>query len=176
MSTFAAPAAAAGFTPAEHLGHLLIIEVTSHEQGIVTAFGTTDAISATIHDVDLGTTAEDTLVFPKVLVSALKGRIGQTVLGTLGQGQAKPGQSAPWVLADATADQAAVTRATAFLDAYKAGQYAAPTAAPVAQQAPAAWAPTPQPATPATPDAMASMLAGLSPDQLAAIAQLAPQQ
>ncbi len=152
MSTpFSAPAASAGFTPADHLGHLLIVEVGGYEPSIQTSLGDKDAVSATIHDVDTGTTAEDALIFPKVLVSSLKSRIGQTVLATLTQGQAKPGQSAPWTLTDATGDAAAVARATAFLDAYKSGQYAAP--APAA--APAA--------------APAVDLSQLSPDQLAAL-------
>ena len=155
MSPFTAPAQASGFTPADHLGHLLIVEVKGHEVGIQTAFGDTDAVSATIHDVDTGETAEDALVFPKVLVSSLKTRIGQTVLATLTQGQAKPGQSAPWTLTDATADPVKVAKATAFLDAYKSGQYAAPApAAPVA-------------ATPQQVD-----LSQLNPDQLAALAAL----
>lgn len=139
MSMFTAPAQASGFTPADHLGHLLIIEVAGYEPSIQTSLGDKDAVSATIHDVDTGETSEDALIFPKVLVSSLKARIGQTVLATLTQGQAKPGQSAPWTLTDATGDPAAVARATAFLDAHKAGQYAAPApaaAAPVAAPAP----------------------------------------
>ena len=72
-----------------------------------------------------GTTAEDALLFPKVLVASLKNRVGQTVLATLTQGVAKPGQSAPWTLTDATGDPAAVKRATDF-DAYKSGGLAAP--------------------------------------------------
>ncbi len=126
MSPFAAPAQASGFTPADHLGHLLIIDVHGYEPSIQTSLGDKDAVSATVHDVDTGETAEDALIFPKVLVSSLKGRIGQTVLAVLTQGVAKPGQSAPWTLADATGDPAQVKRATDFLDAYKAGALAAP--------------------------------------------------
>lgn len=151
---FAAPAQSTGWTPADHLGHLLIIDVAAYEPSIQTSLGDKDAVSATIHDVDTGETAEEALIFPKVLVSSLKGRVGQTVLATLTQGTAKPGQSAPWTLTDATGDPAQVARATAFLDAYKAGQYAAP-AEPVA-------APAPQQVD----------LSQLSPDQLAALAAL----
>lgn len=127
MSTFTSPAAAsAGITYADHLGHLLIIEVLRYEPTVATSLGDKDAIGATVHDVDLGTTAEDALLFPKVLVASLKNRVGQTVLATLTQGVAKPGQSAPWTLTDATGDPAAVKRATDFLDAYKSGGLAAP--------------------------------------------------
>ena len=137
MSMFTPPAQSSGFTPADHLGHLLIIEVASYEAKIVTSLGEKDAVSATIHDVDAGETAEDALIFPKVLVGSLKGRIGQTVLATLTQGQAKPGQSAPWTLTDATGDANAVAKATAFLEQYKAGQYAAPAEAAQVAAAPA---------------------------------------
>lgn len=137
MTTFTAPASSSGFTPADHHANLLVIEVESYETGIVTSLGEKDAVKATIHDVDLGDTSEDALIFPKVLVGALRSRIGQTVLARLGQGIAKPGQSAPWVLEDATGDPAAVAKATAYLDAWKAGQYAPPAPAP----APAAAAP-----------------------------------
>jgi len=49
------------------------------------------------------------------LRSALKPNIGKSVLARLGQGVAKPGKSAPWILIDATADEEAVAKATAYL-------------------------------------------------------------
>lgn len=64
MSPFAPPAQASGFTPADHLGHLLIIDVLRYEPSIITSLGEKDAVAATIHDVDTGETAEDALVFP----------------------------------------------------------------------------------------------------------------
>jgi hypothetical protein len=39
--------------------------------------------------------------------------IGQKVLGRLGQGQGKPGQSAPWLLNEATAED--ITKAEAWV-------------------------------------------------------------
>ena len=165
MSEFAAPGAAGGsFTVSDHLGHLLIIEVEAHETGVVTTLGEKDAIRATIHDVDAQETIDDALIFPKVLVSSLKGRVGQKVLGVLGQGVAKPGQSAPWVLNDASADPAAAARATAYLAALAAGQFSAPEVA------------TPAPA-PAAPAAAAPPQVDLTdPNVVAALAQLAAQQ
>lgn len=44
----------------------------------------------------------DALIFPKILQSQLRRMVGQRVLGRLGQGVAKPGQTAPWTLAEAT--------------------------------------------------------------------------
>jgi hypothetical protein len=45
----------------------------------------------------------------------LKGRIGQKVLAVLGKGTAKPGQSAPWILVDATTDNECVNAATTYI-------------------------------------------------------------
>ncbi len=105
---FAKPAApGSGIKLEDHLGALLLIEPLSLETGITTAYGDSDAIKANVHVIDgPGAPAdyEETLIFPKVLQGQLKRSIGQKVLGRLGQGQAKPGQSAPWVLNEATAD------------------------------------------------------------------------
>lgn len=89
----------------EHYNELLHIEVLGVETGINTVHGPTDAVRANVTPLDgptAGTTIADTLIFPKVLQSQLKGSVGQSVIGRLGQGQAKPGQSAPWLLNPAT--------------------------------------------------------------------------
>lgn len=86
-------------------GALLLIEVISIETGIQTSFGSNDAVRADVHVLDGPKAGErflDTLIFPKVLQGQLKRSVGQKVLGRLGQGQAKPGQSPPWLLAEAT--------------------------------------------------------------------------
>lgn len=164
MSEFAAPGAAGGsFSIADANGHLVVIEVHSYEQGVTTTLGEKDAISATVHDIDAQETTEDALIFPKVLVGSLKGRVGQKVLATVGQGVAKPGQNAPWVLNDASGDAAAAARATAYLAAWAAGQFAAPVA-----ETPA---PTPTP----TPDA-APQVDLTNPAVQAALAALAAQK
>jgi hypothetical protein len=49
------------------------------------------------------------------LKNALKTKIGQQVLARIGQGTAKPGKSAPWILVDATGDADAVAKANAFI-------------------------------------------------------------
>lgn len=111
MSTpFAAPAAPGeGITWSELNGSLLLIDVLGVETGINTSLGAKDAVRANVAVLDgaqAGTEYPDALIFPKVLGSQLRARVGQKVLGRLGQGQAKPGQSAPWLLSEATpADQ-----------------------------------------------------------------------
>lgn len=138
MSTeFAAPASAAAIDWNELNGHLVIVEVESYETGIVTANGERDAIRATVHDVDGQQTDEDVLIFPKVLVSNLRPRVGQKVLGRIGQGVAKPGQNAPWILNDASGDEAAAAKAVAYLKAREAGQFTAPAAQAAAAPTPA---------------------------------------
>lgn len=156
MSEFAAPAAAGGIDMNDHNGHLVIIEVHSYETEVQTANGPRDAVRVTFHDVDQHTTADDILLFPKIIVGSLKGRIGQKVLARVGQGVAKPGQNAPWILNDASADTTAVAAATAHLEAWKAGQFTAPT--------------------PAAPAAAAAQVDLADPNVQAALAALAAQQ
>lgn len=139
MNTFTAPAAGGeGFSAADCNGHLLIVDVLGYEPSIPTSLGDKDAIRATVHDVDTGTVYEDTLIFPKLLVSSLKARAGQKVLARLGQGVAKPGQSAPWVLNDETNNAQSVSAAEAHLSKYTADAYSAPEPVAAATPAPAA--------------------------------------
>jgi hypothetical protein len=101
---FKNPGSTEGVQWADHKGSLLLFKVHSVELGISTQFGDTDAVRADVVILDganEGTVITDTLVFPKVLQSQIKGAVGSMVLGRLGQGQAKKGQSAPWKLADA---------------------------------------------------------------------------
>lgn len=104
---FAQPAApSGGITWGDLLGALIIIQPTRVETGIHTDYGETDAIAVNAWVIDgpgKGETYEDALVFPKVLQSQLKSRIGQIVIGRVGQGVAKrAGQNPPWQLSDAS--------------------------------------------------------------------------
>lgn len=122
---FASPAAATGIDWKALHGALLLFTVNGIEEGIKTVHGDSSAVRADVAVLDgelKGEDYADTLVFPKVLQSQLKSRIGQKVLGRLGQGQAKPGQSAPWLLAEATEADKQVGLA------YLANGFAAPAA------------------------------------------------
>lgn len=104
-----------GITWADHKGQLFIIAPHSVEK-ILTAFGESEAVRADAWVLTGPDTAEeftDTLVFPKVLAGQLRGQIGSKVVGRLGQGNAKPGQSAPWILEPATPDDLA--KASAYI-------------------------------------------------------------
>jgi hypothetical protein len=102
------PSAASGIDWKELHGSLLLVKVHSQETDIQTVHGPSNAIRADVHVLDgslEGSVYADTLVFPKVLQSNLKPAIGKgegLVLGRLGQGQKKPGQSPPWVLSTAS--------------------------------------------------------------------------
>lgn len=100
MSMFASPGSTSGIDWNASKGHLLLVTPLSVEEKVNTSLGEKDAIRADIVDLDTGEEFTDTLVFPRVLQGQLRTRIGQKVLGRLGQGVAKPGQSAPWLLQD----------------------------------------------------------------------------
>ena len=104
---FATPSApGGGITWADHKDALLLIEPLSLESQVQTAFGAADAVKAHVHVIDgagAGESYDETLIFPKLLVSQTKNQIGQKVLGRLGQGNQKAGQSPPWLLNEASA-------------------------------------------------------------------------
>ena len=107
-SPFATPAApSAGLKWQDLNGRLVLVEPHAVETDIETAYGKAEAVRADIAVLDgdeKGETYQDTLVFPKVLAGQLKRSVGQKVLGRIGQGTAKPGQSPPWMLTEASAD------------------------------------------------------------------------
>jgi len=86
-------------------GHTVVIVPAEYVASIETVHGNSDAVNATIHDVDGGKTYESQLIFNRVLVNGLKDKIGSRVLGVVGKGTQKAGKSAPWVLHVASEDQ-----------------------------------------------------------------------
>ena len=96
-------------------GHLLIVEPIEYKTGIPTVHGDADAIEVRINDLDTGFTHDSVLFFNVALKNALKSKVGQKVVARIGQGTAKPGKSAPWILLDATGDADAVAKANAFI-------------------------------------------------------------
>lgn len=87
-------------------GKLFVVEPLEVEKDISTVHGTSDAVRANVA-VLLGKgnaeEFEDTLIFPKVLQSQTRRKIGRIVVGRLTQGEAKRGQNPPWVFAEASA-------------------------------------------------------------------------
>ena len=132
--TFTPPATNSGdyVKMADLNGHLCIFTPVEFIESITTAMGETQAIKATVVDLDTDEEHSDVLLFNKAIITSLKANIGAQVLARVGQGIAKPGKSAPWILNDATTDSAAVTKATTYLAAKATAGIVQPAPAPVA--------------------------------------------
>lgn len=91
-------------------GKLLVIEPLEVEKGIKTRFTKPgeepgDAVRANVYVVQAGDGSkyepyEDVLIFPKVLQSQTRKKMGSIVVGRLTQGEARKGESPPWNLAE----------------------------------------------------------------------------
>lgn len=105
MDEFDAPAS--GVKVTEFEGMLLLCKPSSFTENISTTFGPADAVEMELSVLDgtkAGQTHHGVRVFQKALIGQLRPKVGtgRMVLGRLGRGQAKAGQSAPWVLHDPT--------------------------------------------------------------------------
>ena len=149
--TFASPGntSSESVKVADLANHLLIITPVEYKTGIQTVHGIAEAVEVNVYDLDTNTSHNSLLWFNIALRNALKTKLNQKVLARIGQGPAKPGKSAPWILLDATSDAAAIAKANAYL--------AAPPA-PVAAVVPVA--------------SVANPTAGLTPEVAALLAQL----
>lgn len=95
------PAESDFFQIKNHVGALCLIAVNEYLPAFQTAMGPGQAIRAEIAIVDgpnAGKRYPDALLFNKKLVPQLRNSIGSTILARIGQGEARPGQSAPYVL------------------------------------------------------------------------------
>lgn len=104
-SPFNDPSTATGIEWKELHESLLLIRPHEFIAEMNTVHGTSSAVRGDVIVLDGAKEGEvftDTLIFPKVLQTQVKPSIGSMVLGRLGQGQKKPGQSPPWTLAAAT--------------------------------------------------------------------------
>ncbi|MFD0884608.1 hypothetical protein ACFQ08_08585, partial [Streptosporangium algeriense] len=148
MFNFSQPSAASDFRAKDHVGHLLLVYVRELRKDIVTTYGTSDAIACDVvvlTDPNGPRCEPGVLLFQKPLIGSLTNSIGKDpVLARLGQGTAKPGQSAPYLLNPFTEQDAAF--ATQYLNSVGGNPF--PAAASTFQApAPApAHAPLPQPA------------------------------
>jgi len=107
-------------------GALLLITVHELVKDIETSFGKSNAVRVDVAVLDgdhKGSTFDDTLIFPRLLQSQLSQDIGDSVLGRLGKGEAKPGKSAPWLLlAPTAADLKTGEKYEAYMESQKASQ------------------------------------------------------
>ena len=105
---------------------LLLFSVHEQMAEMQTSFGVATPIRADVAVLDgarKGEAFADALIVPRVLQGNLRGAIGEMVIGRLGKGTAKAGQSAPWVLEAAPeADKAVGERYLAHVQAQQAAQ------------------------------------------------------
>lgn len=139
---FSQPASASKFRPADYQGHLLLVWPTEYRTGIKTDYGESDAIAARVVVLDGSEGYEEhdnVLFFQSALIGTLKPSVGngKPVLGRLGRGTSKPGQSAPFILTPFTEADAAAARAYFTQDQFEAP---ATTKAPASTAKPAAKA------------------------------------
>jgi len=128
--TFAAPSSnnSESVKVADLANHLLIVTPVEYKTGIQTIHGLAEAVEVNVVDLETNTEHKSLLWFNVGLRNALKTKINQKVLARIGQGPAKPGKSAPWILIDATSDASALAKANAYLG----GAKQTPAPAPVA--------------------------------------------
>jgi hypothetical protein len=136
--SFSQPASPSKFRPADYQGNLIIVWPTEYRTGIKTDYGDSDAVAARVVVLDAAGGIEEhdnVLFFQGALISTLKPSVGSSkpVLGRLGRGTSKPGQSAPFILTPFTEADAKLARE------YFANQFggtpATPAAAPAAANA-----------------------------------------
>jgi hypothetical protein len=124
---FDSPSVGGGSVRAADLeGHVLVVEPLEHVQSISTSFGDKDAIRVNVYDITDKETHTDVLFFGTALIGSLKKDIGKKLLGKMSKGEAKPGQSAPWILVDLTGNEKAVAAATAYMTAQAKASLSAP--------------------------------------------------
>lgn len=131
---FSQPASGSKFRPADYQGKLLLVWPTEHRTGIKTDYGDSDAVAArvVVLDGDNGYEEHDNvLFFQAALIGTLKPSVGNNkpVLGRLGRGTSKPGQSAPFILTPFTEEDAQAARAYFAQDQFDAPVTKAPATA-----------------------------------------------
>lgn len=100
----------------DHL-HLFVAADGFTADDVDTSYGVSPAVKVdAVVCCDCVQLWDDQLIFGAALVPRLDGNEPGVVVGRLGQGLAKPGRSAPWVLDDPTDDDLAA--AEAFLEQY----------------------------------------------------------
>jgi hypothetical protein len=135
---FSQPASPSKFRPADYQGNLILVWPTEYRTGIKTDYGDSDAIAARVVVLDAPGGVEEhdnVLFFQGALISTLKPSVGSNkpVLGRLGRGTSKPGQSAPFILTPFTEADAKAAREY-FANQF-GGTAAAPNPAPAAPNA-----------------------------------------
>lgn len=147
---FQQPSQGDKFSVGDHVGSLCLFFVHDVRQGITTSYGEREAVSADVHVLDgndAGEIFHDVLIFQGGLIGSLRSKAGgEPVLARINQGIAKPGQTAPYILSEFTAQDAAKAETYLTERARKFQGTGPTTTAPGAAQAQAATASATTPA------------------------------
>jgi len=102
------------FTPSEHVGRLVLFAGIEKDAWTDPAGATKSIARVTLVVVmdgpDGPAAFDDVLIFGAALAPSLYRAKVPVVVGVIGQGEAKPGKSAPWILNDATEEQLGAAR------------------------------------------------------------------
>lgn len=174
---FSQPASGSKFRPADYQGHLLLVWPTEYRTGIKTDYGDSDAIAARVVVLDGENGYEEhdnVLFFQAALIGTLKPSVGNNkpVLGRLGRGTSKPGQSAPFILTPFTEEDAKMAR-----EYFARDQFDAPATKAAAKPSPKSKGKSALADYPADKVDLAKSLAasGVSANQIALATQI-PQE
>lgn len=163
------------FAAKDYQGKLCLFENIGQPGERKTDYGMSPCIDAdvTVIDADGGPAVfTRSSVFGAALVGTLgRATPGKPLLGRIGQGQAKAGQSAPWILNDYTDADAAL--AGQYLTQRSTGQFSSPAAAVQGQGQPNVAAPQ-QSAIDVNDPAVQAALAALAAQGVAAAAPSEP--
>jgi hypothetical protein len=97
-------------------GNLLLVKPLQVDKDIPTVFGDANATTCDLIVLDgehAGEQHKGLMLFQKALQAQLADRVGsgRMLLGRLGKGVAKPGQSPPWLFTDPTEEERGMARA-----------------------------------------------------------------
>lgn len=169
--------------PKDIEGHTLLIIPIEFIPSIKTEFDKGDETSKAIKcnvadfaaDPHNPTVYRGVLFFNVSLYNNLRKQIGESVAGRLYKGQAKPGQSAPWLLQDVTVEPEWTKFLIAWLDNTPAGaEFQAEAQAAILEASSVAAPATTAPAVPAAPPAPPAPAAPPAPSFPTAPAAVAP--
>jgi hypothetical protein len=114
---FSSPGGSTEHRISDFVGELVLVKPTEDIEEMLTEIGTTDAVRADVTPLtgpNAGELCEDMLIFQMALKRSLRKVMNGDkpyLLGRLTMGSKKPGKSAPYIFAEATAEEVAIARA-----------------------------------------------------------------
>ena len=113
---FVAPTETSNAKVADVANALILVSPSEQKIGVVTDFGTSDPIIATIVNLETNEVFPDMTIWNDQLIRAFKSIIGMQTIGKIVKGVSKtPGHTAPWIFKSEVDVPASVAVATAYL-------------------------------------------------------------